>query len=86
VKGILLKQAIKHYNERRGTKPKLKQKDIGKVWFPTLSEKTIEAYMSQISNGKKQNLITKIRVQQLCKLTGVDANFLFEISNNEFRE
>ncbi len=61
---------------------KIKKMDIAARLWPDSVLLTRRANMTNLCTGKTQKITTEM-VEIICEMTGVDANFLFDIKNQE---
>ena len=78
---LKIKDAIRHYNDnvRMEGRPKMTGKTLGCL----IMERNGEFYISNWSNGKHLGKLKPYHIVSICKMTGVDANFLYEIKPME---
>lgn len=75
---IKLTEALRAYSDRTGLK--LTQKEIAEAVYPNSSPESRAINLSRIATGTATTINTDT-VIIICKMTGVDANFLFGINN-----
>lgn len=76
---IRVEEAINYHNSNKPvSKPKLLKRDLGKELFKSAKPATIKVNTSNLITGKTSRISLKL-VKIICDMTGVDANFLFNI-------
>lgn len=71
---IRLSEALKAYQDRTGQR--LTQNEIAAAVYPTSSPQSRAINISKIATGKAK-MVSPDTIMVICKMTGVDANFLF---------
>jgi len=78
-KVLKIDEAIAFYNKnRKEDKPILMKSDIAKELFPDSKEATQVVNMSNLTQGKTHRVDPNL-IKKICKITGVDANFLLDV-------
>lgn len=74
-----IEEALKYYNDTRKIRePKLGKIDLAKELFKGVAYSTMAVNMSNLINGRTSRMSVEM-VKIICKITRVDANFLFGI-------
>lgn len=76
---IKIEEALEFHEINRNLKePKIPKSDLADVFFEGSREKTRSVNMSNLLGGRTVRVDPKW-IRHLCKVTGVDANFLFGV-------
>lgn len=76
-----IRKAIKYYNEHReeGT-DKMTSSSLAVSVLSDEKESTAKNYLSKWSNGYGLGTLKLIYLRRICEYTGVDANFIYNVS------
>ena len=84
-KGMAIDAAISHFNLKNhaqiasGKKTKLTRQILAEKAFPEVSREKAAQYISALTLDPERKVERSV-IDTICKLTGVDANFLFGIA------